>query len=425
MIRRLIPIVLASGALASGTLTPLSDGHNAGAQPSPPNDNFASAVAIASLPFNDLNVNTSGATTEPGEPLPSLGDCTDITKTVWYRFTPAANVVLQGDTFGSGFDTVLAIYTGTGFPSLTNIACNDDAGLDSLQSKVVFSAAAGVTYRFQVGGFPGLDESGSLDFHLAVASAPINDDFTNAKVITAIPFSDGPFGTAGATTQSGEPPGACASIGKTVWYDFTPSTTMGLRADTLGGDYDTVVAVYTGASLNMLTSVACNDDAPEVFQSQLDFSATGGTTYHFQVGGFSGANGNLVFHLALAVSDADSDGVPDASDNCPNWPNPAQTLPPWPVPPNDPDCDGFSSAIETSAGTNASLHCGIDAWPPDINNDTFVDIIGDIAAVANNFSLSVPPAPLRHDIAPDPPNGFIDVIGDLATMAGFFGKNCL
>jgi len=90
----------------------------------------------------------------------------------------------------------------------------------------------------------------------------------------------------------------------------------------------------------------------------------------------------------------------------------------------DDDNDTFSDAIESYVGTNVLLACGTDAWPADINNDTFVDVIGDISVLTNNFALSVPPAPARHDIAPDPPDGFIDVIGDIARLAGLFGQSC-
>jgi Thrombospondin type 3 repeat len=123
-------------------------------------------------------------------------------------------------------------------------------------------------------------------------------------------------------------------------------------------------------------------------------------------------------------ADSDGDGVPNAGDNCPSWPNPAQNLPPWPVPANDPDCDGFTTTVENSAGTNPNAHCGASAWPPDINNDGFVDVIGDIAQIAGQFGNGVPPAPVRYDIAPDPPDQVIDVIGDISRMAGFFSLSC-
>src|SRR5439155_1573968 len=86
----------------------------------------------------------------------------------------------------------------------------------------------------------------------------------------------------------------------------------------------------------------------------------------------------------VQTSDDDADRVFAGSDNCPNWPNPAQNLPPWPVPANDPDCDGFSTAVENSAGTSPTTHCGANAWPADINNDGFSDI-SDVSALTGVF----------------------------------------
>ena len=120
--------------------------------------------------------------------------------------------------------------------------------------------------------------------------------------------------------------------------------------------------------------------------------------------------------------DGDGDGVQDGSDNCPRWPNPSQNLPPWPVPANDPDCDGFSNAVENRAGTNSLVHCGADAWPADINSDTFADIT-DVSALTANFGSSVPPAPARDNIAPDPPDGFVDIT-DISKETSFFGYGC-
>ena len=122
--------------------------------------------------------------------------------------------------------------------------------------------------------------------------------------------------------------------------------------------------------------------------------------------------------------DADADGVVNGADNCPAWPNPTQALPPWSIPANDPDCDGFSTTVENSAGTGPTSHCGVDAWPADINNDGFVDVIGDISRMTGQFGNSVPPAPARYDIAPDPPDHFIDVIGDIVRLTGLFGQRC-
>ncbi len=133
--------------------------------PTPPaNDSFADAEVIPGLPFSD-SLSTFLATTEPSELFP----CAPAGKTVWYAFTPNADINLGADTFGSSFDTVLAAYTGTSLASLTPVACNDQ--FQGNQSKVTFSATAGTTYYFQVGGFIG--EGGNLVLNVDVAPPPL------------------------------------------------------------------------------------------------------------------------------------------------------------------------------------------------------------------------------------------------------------
>ncbi|TMB70528.1 MAG: hypothetical protein E6J43_01825 [Chloroflexi bacterium] len=88
----------------------------------------------------------------------------------------------------------------------------------------------------------------------------------------------------------------------------------------------------------------------------------------------------------------------------------------------DRDGDTWSDAAEQIIGTNPGLRCGVNAWPPDMNSDGFVDMT-DITQVANWFGRSVPPAPARVNVAPDPPDGFVD-IGDLTRLTALFGLRC-
>ena len=88
----------------------------------------------------------------------------------------------------------------------------------------------------------------------------------------------------------------------------------------------------------------------------------------------------------------------------------------------DSDGDGFTNGVESFAGTDPFLACGVEAWPADTNNDTFSDI-WDIGALADNFGEPVPPAPARHDIAPNNPDRFVDIT-DMSRIARFFGKSC-
>jgi hypothetical protein len=69
--------------------------------------------------------------------------------------------------------------------------------------------------------------------------------------------------------------------------------------------------------------------------------------------------------IGAGCPDADGDGVTDAEDNCPAWPNSGQAWPPWPVPADDSDCDGFSATVEAHVGTAAAQHCA----PTSAQND--------------------------------------------------------
>jgi hypothetical protein len=144
------------------------------AQAAPPtNDNFANATTVTEpLPFTD-SVNTTDATVEATDPTAS---CAPTTHTVWYGYAPSSSGFVQADTFGSGYDTTLSVWTGT-LGSLSEVACNDDSGAD-LQSKVVWDASASTTYYIMAGSFndsPG----GNLSFTVNTTAPPFTiDDLT-------------------------------------------------------------------------------------------------------------------------------------------------------------------------------------------------------------------------------------------------------
>jgi hypothetical protein len=134
----------------------------------PSNDDFNSAVVIASLPFNLIET-TTAATTAPDDPAScgSLFTSTD-SNSVWFRFTAPSAGNLTVTTAGSSYDTVLSVWTGNR-GSLALVTCNDDVAPGNLQSAVGFVASAGTTYFIEVTQFdtPGggtlvLNASGSF-----------------------------------------------------------------------------------------------------------------------------------------------------------------------------------------------------------------------------------------------------------------------
>ncbi len=135
--------------------------------PAPANDAFGSAINISSLTFLDVK-DSSSATTEGGDPIPSTSCVTQATtaqgnngglpngtyNTIWYQFTPAFSANLSVDTVGSSYDTVLSVWSGTA-GSLTSVACNDDInpGLSTQSRLSGVPLTSGTTYHIMVSSF--------------------------------------------------------------------------------------------------------------------------------------------------------------------------------------------------------------------------------------------------------------------------------
>src|SRR5215217_1013220 len=148
------------------------------------------------------------------------------------------------------------------------------------------------------------------------AVAPVNDNFANAslKTVGSIPYSD-TIDTSGATEELNDPQVNISCDGrllnkgkKSVWYKYTAGSTLQISLDTIGSDYDTYIAVWTGNSLTSLNIVGCDDDRDADLQSQLVYTAVAGTTYYIEIAGYAGVQGTssqlnpggpLVFHVNL------------------------------------------------------------------------------------------------------------------------------
>lgn len=261
----------------------------------PPNDDFADASQVAILPFEDAFVDNTNATFEAEESDPS---CRSLDATVWYRIQPTSNYQIRVRVFAqSSVDPVVAVYQGTSLGSLTEMACVDAANSAGTETAYA-NLTSGMTYYIQVGGYYNSNTTGEFTVKVrretAPSQGPANDNFANAASAALGSVSNAT--TTAATFESGEPAPSCGpTIGKTVWYRYTPSTTRTIIANTAGSSFDTILAVYTGSAFS-LTKVKCNDDAANR-TSKVKFQVVAGTTYYFQVGGYQSASGSLVFRL--------------------------------------------------------------------------------------------------------------------------------
>lgn len=143
----------------------------------------------------------------------------------------------------------------------------------------------------------------------ALGAPPPNDNFEQATAL------GGPGGAvngtvAEATRQSGEPNHAGAPTPRTVWYTLTPQANQRLALSTCRSDFDTVIAVYTGANLGSLRQVTSNDDACGV-GSRVSFAATAGETYRVAVASLTEleppSRGTFELRLDLAVRPPNDD----------------------------------------------------------------------------------------------------------------------
>jgi len=128
----------------------------------------------------------------------------------------------------------------------------------------------------------------------APPTPPANDNFANAQVISGCSGSVA-GSTFGATKEAGEPshdPSDSASLspGHTVWYRWQAPSSASTTITTLGSDYDTILAVYTGSTLSTLSRLAFNDDVQDgvIRTSSVTFNATAGTVYSIAVDGWGG-----------------------------------------------------------------------------------------------------------------------------------------
>ena len=129
-------------------------------------------------------------------------------------------------------------------------------------------------------------------------------DAFGAMVNLAGSSGSGTGNNSGATLESGEPQHANKDAGQSVWISWKPSVNGIATISLAGSSFDTLLAVYTGSSLSVLTPVASDDDSAGYFSSAVQFSVTAGTQYRIAVAGLGTASGDFNFQWSLAPTTA-------------------------------------------------------------------------------------------------------------------------
>jgi subtilisin family serine protease len=133
----------------------------------PANDDFINAGVLHGIPTIASGSNEN-ATREPVEPNHAAHTGGS---SVWWSWRSPVTGNIKIDTFGSNFDTTLAVYTGVNLANLVTISSNDDASSGGLQSDVMFPAQKDTLYYVAVDGFNGV--TGAVVLNISTTE-PVN-----------------------------------------------------------------------------------------------------------------------------------------------------------------------------------------------------------------------------------------------------------
>lgn len=144
------------------------------------NDDFADARSFNPTITTTLTGDNTDYTNEVDEPIPTAGLGTGPWQTAWWTFTALENGTLTINSFDTGFDTVLAIYSGgPDLADLVEVVSNDDADeAPANQSEVTFDVLAGETFWVQLCGYDeGVDYSGPISLAITWVAEVVNPDY--------------------------------------------------------------------------------------------------------------------------------------------------------------------------------------------------------------------------------------------------------
>jgi hypothetical protein len=263
----------------------------------PPNDAFAQRTPLSGL-SGEASGSTEGATREPSEPIHADNPGG---KSAWWTWTPGQRGTATITTLSSGFDTLLAVYTGSAIGTLRRVDENDDLAEFELRSAVTFAVEAGTACQIAVDGYDGDSGPVGLIWHLEPAgqARPPNDLFANRTRLD---------GSAGAVIESsvnagkeaGEPAHAGEAGGRSLWWSWVAPEDGTAAFGTGGSSFDTVLAVYSGGALRALAVLGSDDDGGEGVWSAVDVDVSAGTEYQIAVDGFGGESGLAVLRWSFA-----------------------------------------------------------------------------------------------------------------------------
>lgn len=279
----------------------------------PANDYLINAEELVGDNGTSTNTEFVGATLETDEVndfFPSTADNQNI-GTVWFHYVPTTSgrYTLETNTgFGPNLNSLLIIYRGEDMATLERLFDVASQGQfdpgDPLSTPI--NLLAGESYYFQIFVRTGWNyyahvtntDYGGVTWTLD-QTAPTNDDFANAEVISGSSGTTSGDTTA-ATVEEGEfgypsfdPDPSLAS----VWYVWQAPSSGYFRFETINGvgDNGNSIFIFTGTEVDALTPVVQNfngkfPDSPDQ-GTIIEFEALEGEVYYVRVDSFSATFG--------------------------------------------------------------------------------------------------------------------------------------
>ncbi|HON07340.1 MAG TPA: PPC domain-containing protein [Verrucomicrobiota bacterium] len=278
----------------------------------PDNNMFENAIPLSgervqTIGFNGQADVQTGETTTIGFSDSQTG------RTIWWVWTPPRDGEFLVSTIGSTFNTVLGVYTNlTKLPSYTATWRDDDSGSPfDLTSLVSVSAKSNITYYIIVDGYQegeDLNDSGKV----ILSIFPDNNRYTNRTMLTNSTDVSA-NGRANAETYEiyfllKVVSDAQSPNSKSVWWEWVAPSNGALTVDTIGSDFDTLLAVYqgektfftAGTDINLITWDDNSASVDSPFSDVCVLGVVPGKAYKIQVmGNGSDGYGKVVVNVSF------------------------------------------------------------------------------------------------------------------------------
>jgi len=241
-------------------------------------------LAGSNLSFISSNI---GATRESGEPQHHT---VATSNSIWFEWTAPFSGGLvfttSASTSNGYFKPLVAIYSGNNLTNLTQLATNSTAnngsGGDPI-ARAALTVTAGQNVKIVVDG----TGQGILTNTLTLSPPPNDDTFATATTINGVYYiTNGSF--LGASREASEPTHGDASLGQTLWWNWTAPTNgpnpLSVRLMTDAVSFPPGVGIYTGSVVTALSPVTFSKRTNGM-TSDVVFDATPGVTYRIALAG--------------------------------------------------------------------------------------------------------------------------------------------